>query len=593
MPKRQSTAAASAKKPVKVVVEQADLRAVRADLLVVDAFEGAESLGGVSAVVDKASGGPLARVLAAGDFKGKFKETVLVHPTRGSAKRVMLVGLGQVDKLTVDHVRRVAAVIARRARDLGVKEVHCALPGVGRPAGAKPGRVSGGASAAASARGGKAKPVDGGPALDPAAVGEAFAEGALLGLYTFDFYKGTAKGAKGDVAKGAKKPELARIVLVEKHAAHAKAAREGVARGAIIAEATNLCRDYAAYSSDEAAPERYGERAKTLAREHGLTASVLGKREIQALGMGGLLAVNQGSVREPRFVVLEHAPRGAKHTVCLVGKGICFDSGGISIKPSDKMEDMKMDKSGASAVIGAVVAAARLKLPVRVVAIAPFTDNLPSGSAYKPGDIVRTMNGKTIEVVNTDAEGRVILADALHYATRYDPAAVVELSTLTGACPIAVGHLVIAGMGNSDALMAQLQKAGAATMERVHPLPFLEEYGEMVKSKVADVKNSAGRIGGSITAGKFLENFIGDHPWVHLDIAATAWHEGPTPRFNDEYTPEYATGVGVRLLVRWLRDFEAPTWTPKPKKDSGAPRAEKDRRTRNRRADQAPARVAS
>lgn len=570
MPKRSPATATPEKKTVRVVVTEDDITQVDSELVVVDAFEGAKELGGVSAAVDKAAGGPLSRVLAAGDFKGTFKEVVLVHPTKGKAKRVMLVGLGEVAKLTPDRVRRVAAVIARRARDLGVKEVHCALPGVGRPAGVK-------------ARG---KPVDGGPGMDAGLVGEAFAEGALLGLYTFDFYRGEKAREEAD-----KKSKLARIVLVERDAGHARAAKEGVERGAIIAEATNLCRDYAAYSSDEAAPERYGERAQALAREHGLKATVLKKADIQKLGMGGLLAVSQGSVREPRFVVLEHDPKGAKTTVCLVGKGICFDSGGISIKPSDKMEDMKMDKSGASAVIGAVVAAARLGLPIRVVAIAPFTDNLPSGSAYKPGDIVRTMSGKTIEIVNTDAEGRVILSDALHYAARYEPAAVVELSTLTGACPIAVGHLVIAGMGNSDALMQQLQKAGQATMERVHPLPFLDEYGEMVKSKVADVKNSAGRIGGSITAGKFLENFIGDHPWVHLDIAATAWHEGPTPRFNDEYSPEYATGVGVRLLVQWLREFTPPAWTHKEKKDSGAPKAEKDHRVRNRAADRAPARV--
>lgn len=562
------------RKLVQVVVETSDITRLESDLVVVDAFENAESFGGVTAAVDKASGGALARILAAGDFKGAFKEIALAHPAKGPHKRVMLVGLGEVGKLTPDRVRRVAAVIARRARDLGVKECHVVLPGVGRPQGAKA----------------RAKPVDGGPSLDPGVAAEAFAEGALLGLYTFDFYKGKKDEPKKDPKR--KKEDLARIVLVERDAAHAKAAREGVERGAIIADATNQCRDWAALSSAEAAPERYAERAERLAREHGLEATILGKREIEAHGMGGLLAVAQGSVREPRFVVLEHKPRKASATVVLVGKGICFDSGGISIKPSDKMEDMKMDKSGASAVMGAVVAAARLGLPLHVVAIAPFTDNLPSGSAYKPGDIVRTMSGKTIEVVNTDAEGRVILSDALAYATRYEPAALVELSTLTGACPIAVGHLAIAAMGNSDALMAQLRKAGDATMERVWPLPFFEEYGELVKSKVADVKNSAGRIGGSITAGKFLENFVGDHPWTHLDIAATAWHEGPTPRLNDEYCPEYATGVGVRLLVEWMRRFEPIPWEKKkPQDDSGKPKASGERRTRERRADRAPARA--
>ena len=540
---------------VTVSVEQGDLTRVATELLVVDAFEGAESFGGVTAAVDEAIGGLLTRVLRAGDFKGKLKESILVHPAEGPARRVLLVGLGPVDKLTPDRVRRVSAVVARRARDLGVEAFHTALHGVGR-AGGRPQ---------------KRKPVDGGPRLDPRAVGEAMAEGALLGLYKFDAYKGKAR-EEPDAAKA--RPKLARIVLVDRDAAHARAAAEGAAWGSVVAEATNLCRDWAQLSGDDAAPARYGERALALAREHGLKATVMDRAEIERLGMGGVLAVAAGSVREPRFVVLDHAPKGAKHTVCLVGKGITFDSGGISIKPADGMQDMKMDKSGASAVLATAVAAARLKLPLRVVAIAPFTDNLPSGSAYKPGDVVTTMSGKTIEIINTDAEGRVILSDALTYAQRYDPAAVVELSTLTGGCIVAVGHHAIAGMGNSEELLQHLRKAGDAVNERVWPLPFFDEYGEMVKSKVADVKNSAGRIASSITAGKFLENFVGDHPWVHLDIASTAYADGASPRLNEEYCPEHATGVGVRLLLEWMRGFQPPDWTPKDKKpDSGKPKA--------------------
>jgi len=408
MPKRPAAApaapAAPERKPVRVDVLEADLTKLESELVVVEAFEGAKSFGGVTAAVDKAAGGALSRVLEAGDFKGSFKESLLVHPAKGRAKRVLLVGLGEVAKLTPDRIRRIAAVVARRARELGVKEAHLALPGVGRPAGER-------------ARG---KPVDGGPSLDPAVAAEAFAEGALLGLYTFDFYKGKAKDPKKEKDK---KPDLARLTLVTRDPEHARAAKEGVVRGAIIADATNLTRDYAALSGADAAPERYAERARALAAEHGLRVDVFDKRRLEEAGMGGILAVGSGSKNEPRLVVLEHAPRGAKHTVCLVGKGICFDSGGISIKPSEKMEDMKMDKSGASAVFGAVVAAARLKLPVRVVAIAPFAENLPSGTAYKPGDVVRTASGKTIEIVNTDAEGRVILADALHHAASFEPAA--------------------------------------------------------------------------------------------------------------------------------------------------------------------------
>lgn len=544
MAKAKSPAPSPPRSVVTVTVEHADITQIASELLVVDAFEGVESLRGVSAKVDAATGGALARVLAAGDFKGKFKESVLVHPASGPAKRVLLVGMGKLDKLTPDRVRRVAAVVARRARDLGVERVHTVLHGVRRD----------------------------GSAVKPRIAGEAIAEGALLGLYAFDHYKGTQ--SEEDQKKEAQQRKLSRIVIVERNVANARQAQEGVAVGSVIAEATNQCRDWATWSGDDAAPERYGERAAKLAKDHGLRVEVMDKARIASLKMGGVLAVARGSVRDPRVVVLAYEPRGAKGTLVLVGKGITFDSGGISIKPADSMENMKFDKCGASAVMAAVVAAKRLKLPLRVIAIAPFTDNLPSGSSYKPGDIVTTMSGKTIEIVNTDAEGRVILSDALHYGGTLGPDAMVELSTLTGACPVAVGHHAIAGMGNSDDLLSQLRTAGDAVNERVWPLPFFEEYGEMVKSKVADVKNSAGRIASSVTAGKFLENFVGDHPWVHLDIASTAYHDGSTPRLNEEYTPEQATGIGVRLLVQWMRNYRKPAWTKKAKPDSGKPKAD-------------------
>jgi leucyl aminopeptidase len=529
-----------------VAVERADATTLACELLAVDAYEGVESFGGVrgasrgqaeyqfggvTRAVDEATGGALSRVVAAGDFKGKWREAALVHPTTGPTKRVLLVGMGKLADLSPERVRRVGAIVARRARDVGAREAHAILAGVRRKKGG----------------------------LHPRAVGEALAEGALLGSYVFEQYK----GPKTEEQQKEEKPKLARVVLVEKNGSIAREAEKGVAAGTAIAESVNLCRDWACYSGDDAAAEMYGERAAKLARQWGLKVEVLDKARIRELGMGGLLAVNRGSAREPRLVTLTHAPKKARGTVVLVGKGVTFDSGGISIKPADKMEEMKYDKCGASAVAGAVVAAKRLGLPLKVVAVMPFTDNLLSGDSYKPGDVVRTMSGKTIEVINTDAEGRVILADALHYGGRFEPDAMVELSTLTGACPIAVGHHCIAGMGNSDDLLKQLRKAGDAVNERVWPLPFLDEYGEMVKSKVADVKNSAGRTAGTVTAGKFLEHFVGDHPWVHLDIAGVAWHDGTMPRLNEEYCPEQPTGAGVRLLVEWMRHYETPTLTKK------------------------------
>ena len=550
MAKRKSAVSEPARTRVEVVVEKADLAQVEADLVVVDAFEGVEDFGGVTKEVDRASGGALSRVVKAGDFKGKWKESMLVHPADGPAKRILLVGMGKLEKLTPDRVRRVAAVVARRARDLGVPAVHTVLHGA---------RDEGG--------------------LDPGVAAEAIAEGAVLGLYKFERYKGKREEKDEDKDK----PKLSRIVIVEKSAARARKAEQGAAAGVVVGEATNLCRDWATLSGDDAAPERYGERARELASAWGLRAEVLDKRGIEALGMGGLLAVSKGSAREPRFIALEHAPAKPRGTVVLVGKGITFDSGGISIKPSDKMEDMKFDKCGASAVVAAVVAAKRLDLPLRVVSLTPFTDNLPSGAAYKPGDVVTTMSGKTIEIINTDAEGRVVLCDAMHYGhTRYQPDAMVELSTLTGGCIVAVGHHAIAGMGNSDDLLNQLVNAGNAVNERVWPMPFFDEYGEMVKSRVADVKNSAGRVASAITAGKFLQNFVGDHPWVHLDIASTAYHEGPPPRLNEEYCPEQATGVGVRLLVAWMREWEKVAWERKDVKPGGASSAKAARAAEGR-----------
>jgi leucyl aminopeptidase len=268
--------------------------------------------------------------------------------------------------------------------------------------------------------------------------------------------------------------------------------------------------------------------------------------------MGGLLGVAQGSARPPRFLVMDYRPRSRPGaTVVLVGKGVTFDSGGISIKPSAGMAEMKMDMSGAAAVIGALQATARLKLPVRVVGLVPATENLPGGRAMKPGDILRHLNGKTSEVDNTDAEGRLILADALAYASRFKPDAVIDLATLTGACVVALGHHATGMMGNNQALMARLKEAGARTFERVWELPMFEEYEKLIKSDVADVKNVGGRWAGAITGAMFLKHFIGAYPWVHLDIAGTAMMEE-----TSDYIPKGGSGVGVRLLVDMLRHWK-------------------------------------
>jgi leucyl aminopeptidase len=293
------------------------------------------------------------------------------------------------------------------------------------------------------------------------------------------------------------------------------------------------------------------DRAKELAKKHGFKCNVLMSDQIKRLNMGAFLAVAQGSHQPPRFIILEYRGAGGSQPLALVGKAITFDSGGISIKPWEGMDEMKDDMSGGAAVLGAMCAAAMLKLPVNLVGLIPSTENLPGGGAYKPGDVLRSMSGITIEVISTDAEGRLILSDALAYAARYKPAAIVDLATLTGACIIALGHINTGMMGNNDDLMEKIEDASKKTAEKVWRLPMDDEYAEQIKSDIADVKNVGGRPAGTITAALFLKKFVGETPWVHLDIAGTAWSKEGKP-----YIPKGATGVGVRLLTQLARDWE-------------------------------------
>jgi leucyl aminopeptidase len=295
---------------------------------------------------------------------------------------------------------------------------------------------------------------------------------------------------------------------------------------------------------------RLAERAVDVAKEVGVKATVYGRRDIERMKMGGLIAVNRGSAEEPRFVVLEYTPKKAKKHVALVGKGITFDSGGISIKPADKMEEMKFDMCGAAAVIGTIEAAAKLGIPVKITGLVPSTDNLPSGSAYKPGEIITMMNGKTVEIVNTDAEGRMILADALHYASELKPDHIIDYATLTGACVVALASEAAGLFTSDDELARKLIESGERVGERLWRLPEWDDYKELIRSEWADVKNSGGRWGGAITAAVFLKEFVTCPSWAHLDIAGTAYAEHDTGR-----EAKGATGAGVRVTIDWLESL--------------------------------------
>lgn len=444
-----------------------------------------------------------------GDFKGKEGETSLLYVQRGaSARRILLVGLGEKKNLNLEKYRRAAATAAKRGKALKAKKIALSLPSIEK---------------------------------QTADTIVAFGEGAYLSLYKFDKYI---------TKKQDEKIAVEEIILCSEQNTIEQAAKTAIPQAQVIAEATYFARDLANAPGNEIYPESLADAARQSAGRCNYKATILDEVEIKELGMGGIIGVCEGSVRKPRFIILEYG-KPSKNIVVLVGKGVTFDTGGISIKPASGMAEMKMDMSGAAAVLGTFEAVSRLKLPVHIVGLIPAVENMPSGSSVKPGDILRHYNGKTSEVDNTDAEGRLILADALGYAEKFRPAAVIDLATLTGACVVALGHYATGMMGNDEKLMDKLQTAGEKTYERVWPLPLYDEYEKLIKSDVADVRNVGGRWAGAITAGWFLKKFIGNYKWVHLDIAGTAILEE-----NGDYTPKGGSGVGVRLLTEFLKAWK-------------------------------------
>src|SRR5689334_1889396 len=457
---------------------------------------------------DRAAGGVVARALTSGDFKGKRDDTALLYPGAAKPQRVLLVGLGKAGDVTRNSIRRAAAIAAKRARSLGAKQFAFAV--------------------AAEARNGVA-------AGD---VGQVVVEGAAQGAWAFTELKAASDEAKPDL-------EAVAIVCDQKEA---KTVGAGERLGEAIAAGHYLTRYLQMQPGNVCTPTYLADRAKQLAEQYGFALTVLDRAKLAQEGMGALLAVAQGSAQEPRLIVLEY--RGADDgtpPIALIGKGVTFDSGGISIKPAQNMEDMKYDMSGAAAVLGTFETLGRLKPKINVVGIVPATENLPSGTAVKPGDVVKSHLGKTIEIVNTDAEGRLILCDSLSYVRRFKPSAVIDIATLTGAVVVALGQVAIGAMGNDEALLAEVREAGERAGERCWPLPLWDEYRDLLKSDIADVKNSGGRGAGSIAGGWFLKEFVEGYPWVHLDIAGTAYTDGEGP-----HQAKGPTAIGVRLFTEFI-----------------------------------------
>jgi leucyl aminopeptidase len=500
---------------MKIQIKEGRIARVKGEIIIVGIFEGNDGIKGAARAVDTATAGMIAEIIQKGDFRGELYKTFLIHKTQKiGVRRVLLIGLGKEKDCTLDKVRGAASCGARFIRDMGLKQF-----------------IAPGSFAQLKETAGTE-------------VVKALVEGLCLGLYTFKEYK-TKKDESPDkvIDEVIILAESSRECIAFKHAIHA---------AEILSKAVCTVRDLVSRPANSATPTFLAETAQRVAKKHKLECRVLGIDQIKKLGMGCFLGVAKGSREPAKFIILEHKPRktGRRDTIVLVGKAITFDSGGISLKPAQGMDRMKDDMSGGAAVIGIMQAVAELGIPLHVVGLIPATENLPDGAALKPGDIITSMSGKTVEIITTDAEGRLILADALTYASRYQPAACIDIATLTGACIIALGSDVAGIMGTDDKLIEKIKHASDVTGEKVWHLPLWDEYGELLKSDIADIKNAGGRDAGAITGGFFLKEFAGKMPWVHMDIAGPVWTEKDKP-----YIPKGATGFGVRLMVKVLENW--------------------------------------
>jgi len=503
---------------VKMTARNVDFSECKTDVLVVGIFSDAKKLDSLNAQLDKKLAGAIGRLIKLGDFKGAEKTSAIVYGNEKiGARRVLLVGLGEKDKATLDTIRKATAHAAKKSVEIKAKTVALALHNAF------------------------------GRRFDLSAVGRASGEGAYFGSYQYDEYVTESQNGRLDSLK---------VELIEPDPGKLRELKKGLAVGSIIGRAQSYARTLTNRPGNVIYPATLAAAAKEAARgSKRLSCTVFDKKQMTAKGMGGVLAVGSGSQHEPRFIILKYNPANIRAAnklpvVALVGKAITFDSGGISIKPAANMEEMKLDKTGGIAVISTLKAAAELELPVRLYGLIPSAENLPGGSSYRPGDIINTFSGKTVEVQNTDAEGRMILCDALAYAVKQKCDVIIDIATLTGACMVALGTYKAGLMGNDNELIKQIQKASEDSGEKVWPMPSDDEYAEEMRSKIADLKNIGSKWGGACTAAAFLRQFVGDAKWAHLDIAGMDMFQNPT-----EYSAVGSSGFGVRLLTTYLMNL--------------------------------------
>jgi leucyl aminopeptidase len=456
-------------------------------------------------------------VLDGGEFKAESCETLLLHGPAGlKAKRLVIVGLGKVAKLTPHEVRKGAGTAVRFAKPRGLREIAIAVP------------VAEG--------------------LDPKLTARAVAEGAVLGNFDSDTYRSERKDRS-----------VQSVQVVAPGSSDRAAAEAGLREGVIVGEAQNFARELVNEPGNRLTPTILGERAAEMCREFGIQCEVHGVEKLRELKMGAFLSVTQGSDEPPALIVMTYEPRGAGAqagpVLGLVGKGITFDTGGISIKPSDSMEKMKYDMAGGAAMIGAMRAIAQLEPKVKVIGVVCSAENMPSGKAYKPGDVEIAMPGpgkpgKSIEIINTDAEGRLVLADGITYAKSLGATHLIDAATLTGAVGVALGLINAGAFANDDDTYRRFVDGLKISGERFWRLPIEDDYREVIKSTIADIKNTGGRYGGAINAAMFLKEFAEETPWIHLDIAGVAWNDDAKA-----WMASGPTGVGVRSVVEWIRGF--------------------------------------
>jgi leucyl aminopeptidase len=467
--------------------------------------------------IDTFSATTINEIIKNKEFKGLFGSNIILYsPGNGRIRKVILVGLGKREKFTKDMARIIAGKAALKAREMGLSNISI-TPFLNK--------------------------------LDDGLI-EAIVEGVLLSLYSFKQYKTHNEETSYHT--------LDEITILSN--SDPSRYQKIIDKVKLVAEAVLFARDLGNLPPNECSPTHLANVATSLGTEYQMNTRVIERYEMESIKLAGVVAVGKGSNNPPKMIIVEYKGGHDEKPFLLVGKAVTFDTGGISLKPGEKMDEMKFDKCGGCTVLGILKAVASLKLPLNIVGIIPCVENMPSATSYRPGDIIEMYNGKTVEVLNTDAEGRIILADAISYGiSSYDPKAIIDMATLTGACIIALGANVAAAIGNSKELINKLIQTSQETGEKIWELPLYDEFHDQLRSNVADIKNIGGRPGGAITAAAFLSNFTNHVPWVHLDIAGTAWTQEGT--YERSYNPKGATGFGLRTIVKLLAEESRGTKT--------------------------------